>query len=343
MINDYTKRLELLKRRRTDDRIEKAILSESFRKSALGDSIKYTLESMREIDQDYTANTYIASEKVANNIEKGLSKIPIEVVFRNQGSVETNTHIKLHSDIDLLVILQTFETLERPQVPSNPYIGDPLRDLKQLREETFNTLNDIYDQVDNSNAKAIKVFPTQPKRKVDVVSANWYNSNDYVNNGRQEVHRGIQIYNRDAHSRSIDFPFLHIQIVNAKDPLTNGNYKRLIRLLKTLREDADYEIKLNSFEITSLLFDIPDHKINKSEANQLMLLPEASNQLNKLITNTEYRNNLLSPNKKEKVFPDESVVIELKKMKKEVDDLMEDIKSDLDNKHLNIHESINYL
>lgn len=342
MINDYSKRLEQLRRRRTDDRIEKSILSESFRKSELGESIKYALESMKEIDPDYTKNTYVASEKVSENIKKGLEKVPIDIEFRNQGSVETNTHIKLHSDIDLLVILKTFETLERPQEPSNPYKGDPLQDLKQLRDETFRVLDSVYDTVDNSNAKAIKVFPTNPKRMVDVVSANWYNSNEYATNGRRELYRGINIYNKDEHSRSTDFPFLHIERVNNKEPMTNGGFKKLIRLLKTLKVDADIEIKLNSFEITCALYDIPNEKLNLPEVNQLLLLPVASEQLNKLISNDTYRQSLKSPNGKENAFPNYKKVIELKKLKREVDDLMADIKSDLETKYLSINESINY-
>lgn len=342
MINDYSKRLEQLRRRRTDDRIEKSILSESFSKSELGESIKYALESMKEIDPDYTKNTYVASEKVSENIKKGLDKVPIDIEFRNQGSVETNTHIKLHSDIDLLVILKTFETLERPQAPSNPYKGDPLQDLKQLQNETFRVLDSVYDTVDNSNAKAIKVFPTNPKRMVDVVSANWYNSNEYATNGRRELYRGINIYNKDQHSRSTDFPFLHIDKVNNKEPITSGGFKKLIRLLKTLKVDSDVEIKLNSFEITCALYEIPNEKLNLPEVNQLQLLPVASEQLNKLITNDTYRQSLKSPNGKENAFPNDKKVIELKKLKREVDDLMADIKSDLETKYLSINESINY-
>jgi hypothetical protein len=343
MINDYSKRLEQLRARRTDDVLHKAIVTESFSRAELGDSIKYTLESMREIDSSYTKNTYTAANNVSNNIKSGLGKVPIGVVFRTQGSVETNTHIKLHSDIDLLVILETFFTLERPQTPAFPYNGSPLDDLKQLRSETYKTLNSIYSQVDNSNAKAIKVFPTNPKRKVDVVSANWFNSNEYKNSGAQELYRGVQIYDKDAHTRSTDFPFIHISKVNAKDPNTNGGYKKLIRLLKTLREDADYKIDLNSFEITSLLFDISDYQLLFTEENQLQLLPVASEQLDKLITNDAYRLSLLSPNGKELVFPaTNDKVVELKKMKREVDDLMTDIKKDLDTKFLSMDESILY-
>ena len=342
MINDYSKRLEQLRRRRTDDRIEKSILSESFRKSELGKSIKYALESMKEIDSEYTKNTYVASDKVSQNIKIGLDKIPIEVVFRNQGSVETNTHIKLHSDIDLLVILQVFESLEAPQEPTYPYNGNPLEDLRQLRNEMYKTLDSVYDTIDNSNAKAIKVFPSSPKRMVDVVSANWFNSNEYVTNGQNELFRGINIYNKAEHSRSRDFPFLHIERVNNKDPRTNGGFKKLVRLLKTLKVDADVKIKLNSFEITCLVYDISDDRLRFPELHQLQLLPVASEQLDKLIEEDIYRRSVKSPNGKENVFQNDEKTIELKKLKREVDDLMEDIKSDLETNHLSINESIDY-
>jgi hypothetical protein len=78
------------------------------------------------------------------------------------------------------------------------------------------------------------------------------------------------------------------------------------------------------------------------EVNQLLLLPVASEQLNKLITNDIYRQFLKSPNGKENAFPNDKKVIELKKLKREVDDLMADIKSDLETKYLSIKESINY-
>jgi len=63
MRNDYNKKIENLQRRRYDDTLSKAILSESFTGTSYGQATKYALEAMKEIDQNYTKNTYLASEK----------------------------------------------------------------------------------------------------------------------------------------------------------------------------------------------------------------------------------------------------------------------------------------
>lgn len=342
MKNDYSRRLNRLKQRRTDENIQKAILTESFQKSELGESVKYALESMKGIDESYTENTFKSAENVQNNIESGLSQDGYEVEFRHQGSVTTKTHIKLHSDIDIILINNAFITLESPQEPSSPFKGDPHAEMKKLRETTFQNLDSIYKQVDNSKGKSIKVFPTNPKRKVDVVFANWYNSNEYVQNSYQEVYRGVNIYDYSNHTRSHDFPFLNIRNINNKGVQTNDNDKRAIRLLKTLKEDANYSIDLSSFEITSIVFGISNTSLAISELHQLKLLPVISNELEYLINNSTYRNSLLSPNGKEVVFPDNSKVIELKKLKQEVDDLYDDINTTLESSFLSVNKSIKY-
>ncbi len=331
MIKNYTKRLENLKKRRTDDGIiQKAYLSESFAKAEFSESVKYALESMKPIEASYTKNTILASEKVQANLTKGFVEKKLSVTYRHQGSVETDTSIKLHSDIDLLVITEKYHSLEPPLVPASPYQGDPLADLKELRTESYSILNSVYKQVDDSKAKAIQVFPTDPKRKVDVVVANWYNSVDYSNTYGSEKLRGIHIYDKKKHSRQADFPFLHITKVNEKDTNVNGGLKKLIRLLKTLKVDADYDINLTSFEITSMLYDMSLISLIKSEYQSLMLLPEASKQLDKIITEKSYREALQSPNGKELVFGiNTEKIIEIKKLKLELDELIQDITEEL--------------
>lgn len=330
MIKNYTQRLDKLKKRRTDDLLEKSYLSESFSKAEFNESVKYALESMKPIDASYTQNTFLASEKVQANLTKGLDAKNITVSYRHQGSVETDTSIKLHSDIDLLVITGKYHTLEPPMKPIIQYTGDPLNDLKELRTASYSVLNNVYKQVDDSKAKAIQVFPTDPKRKVDVIIANWYHSVEYSNNSSNEKLIGIQIYNKEEHSRQADFPFLHISKVNEKDINANGGLKKLIRLLKTLKVDADYEINLTSFEITSMMYDMSLMSMIKSDHNSLLLLPAASNQLDKLITDKAYREGFLSPNGKELVFGVHTEkIVEIKKLKLELDELIQDITEDL--------------
>jgi hypothetical protein len=342
MKKNYTQRLEKLKKRRLDDQLQKAVLSESFSDVRISESVKYALESMSPIDPSYTKNTYVASENIRNNLTKGLTNKGLTVEYRHQGSVETDTHIKLHSDIDILVFTEKYHSMEHPLTPSSPYQGDPLADLKELRQECYNVLNSTYNQVDNSKAKSIQVFPTNPKRKVDVVPANWVNTQNYQTTSN-ERYRGVHIYDKDNHSRQKDFPFLHIANVKAKNTIVTGGLAKLVRLLKTLKVDADYEINLSSFEITSIVYAMENHALNKSKYQELLLLNEGSRQLEKVITDKFYRESLMSPNGKERVFgTSETKIVELKKLKLELDELIQDITEELGKQFKRIDENIIY-
>jgi hypothetical protein len=342
MKKNYTQRLEKLKKRRLDDQIQKAVFSESFSDIRISESVKYALESMSPINPSYTKNTYVASEKIKNNLTKELNNKGLTVVYRHQGSVETDTHIKLHSDIDILVFTEKYHSMEPPLTPLSPYKGDPLADLKELRQECYNVLNSTYNQVDNSKAKSIQVFPTNPKRKVDVVPANWVNTQEYQTTSN-EKYRGVHIYDKDNHSRQKDFPFMHIANVKVKNVSVNGGLAKLVRLLKTLKVDADYEINLSSFEITSIVYDMENHSLNKPKYQELLLLNEGSRQLDKVITNKLYRESLKSPNGKEIVFgTSETKIVELIKLKLELDELIEDITEELGKQFKRIDENIIY-
>jgi hypothetical protein len=232
--------------------------------------------------------------------------------------------------------------MEPPLTPANPYRGDPLADLKELRQECYNILYSTYNQVDNSKPKSIKVFPTSPKRKVDVVPANWVNTLDYQNTSN-EKYRGIHIYDKDNHSRQKDFPFLHIANVKTKDNLVSGGLAKLVRLLKTLKVDADYEIILSSFEITSIVYAMDNHSLTKPKYHELLLLNEGSRQLDEVINDKIYRENLMSPNGKEIVFgTSEAKIVELKKLKLELDELIADITEELGRQSKRIDENIIY-
>ena len=97
--------------------------------------------------------------------------------------------------------------------------------------------------------------------------------------------------------------------------------------MKTIKADADYEINLSSFEISSCMYCIPTQDLYLLEDFQLRLLPLASSHLNLIITNDDYRKNIKSPNGKEIVFQDsDNKVVELKKLKREVDEIIDDFK-----------------
>jgi len=329
MLRNYDERLENLRQRRFDEVLNESVVTKSFSATAntLGKATRYALESMQSVERSYAMNTFKASDKVQANLERELEKLGYSNEFRHQGSTMMNTSIKAHSDIDLLVITKKFETLENPQVPTYPYRGNPLQDLKDLRRDSFSILNNIYKDVDNNNSKAIKVHPTSPNRKVDVVIANWFNSNLYTQVSN-EIYRGINFLDRDNNKRVECYPFLHINEVNDKGVRVNHGLHKLIRLLKNIKADIETKINLSSFEITSLLFGISDSSLRKSDKQQLLLLKEAQFQLGKLLRDSYYRDNLISPNQKEYVFRNKGKVDDLKKMKNEIDTLIIDIQTE---------------
>ena len=86
-----------------------------------GSAVRYAVGAMQPVNPGYTKVTYGEGDRIQNQLEKALTG-NLKCQYEYQGSVTNNTHIKAHSDIDLLAIIQAFVTLELPQKPSSPYL-----------------------------------------------------------------------------------------------------------------------------------------------------------------------------------------------------------------------------
>lgn len=324
---NYRKKLQNLQARRLDNITKAFSVTESFKKKTYGESTTYALEAMEPISDSYTQNTYKAVDRIKAQLEPGLKEYGIDVEFRYQGSVPTNTHIKLYSDIDLLTIHGAFFTLQRPQEPKEPYEGDPLEDLKNLRRKTFRILDTVYTScdIDDTGSKCISISGGSLNRKVDIIASNWYNALIYADNP-DEANRGIQILDRDKNQRIVNFPFLHIYWINEKDKRVNGNEKRMIRLLKSLKADADEEIKVSSYDIASLVYRMDDSSLLVTGLERLKLLKNTNDFLLKVINDSTFRDSLSVANGTRKIFTfGGASVSEVAKLQKELQDLIIEI------------------
>ena len=155
----------------------------------------------------------------------------------------------------MLVIESRFFTLEPPQQPVNPYRGKPLDDLLQIRRICKSTLVNAFPKasVDDSGPRSIKISGGSLSHTIDVVPANWFDTNRYAQT-RQKIYRGIQILNSQIPEREKDEPFIHAALIDAKDARTGGNTRKLIRLLKSLKYDSDGKVTLSSFDIESIVY-----------------------------------------------------------------------------------------
>jgi hypothetical protein len=234
-------------------------MKKSIATSGLSENEYWIYESMKEVGEQYRMKSYLESKKISNKLhEDGM----LNVDFDYQGSVTNNTCIRDASDIDLLVITNDFYGLEPPLKPLVPYAGDPLQELKEIRKNCFNIIKKSFysSKIDTTKSKCISVSKGTLQRDVDVVVCNWFHTIQY-NNTNEEFQKGIQVLDVSKNRHVINLPFLHNKLLDDKDIRTNGKYKSFVRLIKSIKSDADDNIDISSYEITSLLYHMPNTEI----------------------------------------------------------------------------------
>lgn len=353
---DYADRLASLQARRVPSEFVtnrgEILMSESLRKSAAASSIdrygasdvyevyrrlekedssvRYAVGAMQPVDPVYNRNTIREGDRVKNQLARLLEKSGLGFEYRYQGSVTNNTNIRAHSDIDLLVVHGAFVTLERPQVPPNPYHGDPIEDLSELRVGCIQGLSSSFEKatICDTNAKSIRITGGSLRREIDVVPANWYDTNQFANT-QADHDRGIQIFDCKKRLRILNKPFLHNYLIEQKDRQVNGGLRKAIRLLKSLRYDSG-TVSLSSYIISAIAYNMEDYELATRAGDELRLLGRIKQNLDSLSADTAKQESLWVPNELHKVFADGHGTLKgLNELRDELDDLIEAVRTNL--------------
>ncbi|MEW8274763.1 MAG: hypothetical protein AB2733_11865 [Candidatus Thiodiazotropha taylori] len=317
-------RLERLNQRRYDPAVVEAkLLNESYKSIAQSDSVKYVIGAMQPIDPEYTKNTYKQAERVRSQLENRLTE---KCEYEYQGSVTNDTHIKAKSDIDLLVIIDKFFSLEKPQTPKSPYKGDPLQDLLDLRKESEGSLELAFPQatVNKRGSKSISIEGGSLTRKVDVVPSNWYHTNKYTETG-DKIYKGVQILDKSVPCRLANTPFLHNAWIDHKDNSTTGGLRKACRLMKSLKYDSE-NIDLSSYDIVSIAFNMEDFMLTLPRGSELGLLASCLDYCHELQSNSILRNSIDVPDGHRKIFSDGHATLSgLNQLTTELESLSNDV------------------
>ena len=239
--------------------------------------------SMCPVDKECVKRSLEAGDRVKDRLRTRFSALSkTSPSFEYQGSVVANTQIKGASDIDLLVINEQsffwdsteikkeWETA-RANVPVPPnayklkrlidlpsYSGSATDDIAKQRKICEDCLASAYVDCDISNGKSIRILNKSLDQKVDVVNCLWFDNADSVKNDKRYPYRGVKIFDKSKNSwMTEDFPFIKIDLMNKRDKVTNGHYKEMIRLIKTLKTDVGGCDELSSFDIYSVLYLMP--------------------------------------------------------------------------------------
>lgn len=333
----FTKALGQMRARRVDTFEKTATLNEAYDSDRLrgeGTAVKYAIGAMQPIDKQYTDNTYREGDRVKNQLEKA------ELVcdFAYQGSVTSDTHIRAHSDIDLLTLTCKFVTVDAAGPVTDPYPGNPIDDLLLLRRESITVLRARFPEasLDQSGAKCISISGGSLRRKIDVVSSNWRNTQRYDSTGRS-VFRGVDVLDCRAKSTIRNLPFLHNERIRDNDGLTNGGLRKAIRLLKSLRYDAEKIPDISSYDIAAIAYTMDNNALSVLRGAELILVERCKSHLDKIAADSTYREGLAVPNGTRKIFGSDGATVKgLTELRQEVDRLLHEIKNDLQRSFRNL-------
>jgi len=256
-------RLERLRRRRSDPVSGAVLLKNDTLSRALAapgarEALQYISESCEPVPVEYTRKTFEECARVQAQLATSFFAAGESVEFDHQGSVTNDTHIKLHSDIDLLTVTTRFFGVLPPMTPRFPYPGDPVADLRRLRAITAQSLSRAFPAatVDAKKARCVSIAGGSLTRKVDVVACDWLLTEQYEKT-KDRKHLGIDVLDDEIPTRVANMPFLHNARIAERDALTGGALRRCIRLVKSVRYDAEEDIRFSSYDIQAVCYAMP--------------------------------------------------------------------------------------
>lgn len=285
----------------------------------------YLVDSMQPIDAQFTENTFKEGIRIRDQLSKNLpSKYESEFDF--QGSVTSDTHIRIHSDIDLLALNGCFVSLDPGAPNSSPYGGNCMEELKSMRSDAARLLKSNFPAVtvDDSPGKSISLEGGSLNRKIDVVIGNWWDT-ELWKKYRVKMARGVRILDTKGPELIRNKPFWHNYEIDTKDKKTGG-LRKVIRLLKTLKYDAEPELKISSYDIAALAWNMSETALTVQRDAYLPLATNARNELKRFIDNEALRNGLKVPNGTRAVFGSGGATVEsLRQLHAELADLIQRI------------------
>ncbi len=122
--------------------------------------------------------------------------------------------------------------------------------------------------------------------------------------------RGIHVLDVGNGTRVSNFPFLNQHLLNSKNSSTGGGLGRAIRLLKTLKADADKAIEISSYDIAAIAWNMNDTALVSTVGGSFRLANNCSQFLLSLIAGegTELKK-LNVPNQTRKIVDAEGTTL----------------------------------
>ncbi|XOV91414.1 MAG: hypothetical protein ACFHWX_14495 [Bacteroidota bacterium] len=327
---NYELLINNLRKRRFDEAKAQPITSDAFTQRGYPNALRYALESMLEIDHSYSYKVFSIAKKIQDSIASSFAKKPINVDFRYDGPIQTDTHITLFGDVTLLTLI-------------TPQTDKPWQEIQYIIREVLNLMKGLpfVTKSGFNNQHEIVVLTEKPSSRVVIQPALWLNNQNYMETKR-EIDRAVSEFRFGEKIKRNYMPFKNIARINAKDDRTNGGLKRMIRLLRTLQKDAESPINLEAHEISAMVYDIPERQLKYSDKQALSLLSVVSAQLTRICSDKKYFETLKAPSELEVIFGTKPKQGEVMKLKNALENLMKDVQGILKRESKDFYSEIPY-
>ena len=190
-----------------------------------------------------------------------------------QGSYANNTNVRGESDVDIAVIDESNKVYgARKNTDTNEYLfanGDTgAYAANLLRASVKRALCGRFAGVKDGD-KSIKVPGNASRKSADVVPCvRFVDLTNYREDGTGKCIDGVVLHSLSAET-IVNYPEAHIAAGRHKNTRTDRWYKKMVRIEKHIRcelcdEGYPSAMKLSSFGVESLVFNVPDSTITSS-------------------------------------------------------------------------------
>ncbi len=196
-----------------------------------------------------------------------------EIEIFTQGSYANNTNVRQNSDIDVCIMLKSYFYTNYEYGVSSADFGyaEGGMSFKEFRDLAIAALEDKFGSYNvNPRNKCIDVRENSYHVNADVVPAIQYKNYKIIHSrDKNRFVEGIKFQAQDG-SWVINYPKDHINNGKVKNNETSYRYKKLVRIMKHIRNDMVSEGIINgeiitSFLVECLVWNIPNSFIMKND------------------------------------------------------------------------------
>jgi len=194
------------------------------------------------------------------------------------GSYRNNTNVRSSSDVDLAAVLRSAQWSVLPSDGSLTRDALGLKDvdygLVEFRRDLYAALRESLGAQDVAPGKiAVTVDESSARLAADLTPYLVHRryTGQRITTGAWESHEGIETRPSDSPNRRIiQWPEQHYQRGAVKNEATNRRYKRVVRILKCLRNElsetgsADARATKSCF-LEHAVYNVPHERFNRSE------------------------------------------------------------------------------